>query len=225
MPRCSCPRRYGGCASTFDGDRDSASTTCGGPTSNATASGTSEATTTWSTSASSPPCRCGTAGRSSWCKRAHVALIAHPADQARAQALLGLAEEAFTTLAQRWNRPWAGSPRRVRAQVARRTDRDLIQATVDVTKFVAFVSYSTRHPRTTRSTAPRLLRAGPRTCRAIPRPHRSKRWCTSSCTPPGRTTPARSRRPGCTKAWPTGSPAARPGAFVAGAEPATSRPA
>lgn len=70
----------------------------------------------------------------------HVALIAHPNDRPRAEALLGLAEQALVTLNARWTLPWTGtivgflpeSPREL---------TELIQASVDVSKFVAFVSY------------------------------------------------------------------------------------
>ncbi len=86
---------------------------------------------------------------------AHVALIAHPADRARADALLGIAEQAMTTLATRWSLPWTGTiVGFLPSSPAELTD--LIQATVDVTKFVAFVSYGIDTD-TYATSAPRLF--------------------------------------------------------------------
>lgn len=70
----------------------------------------------------------------------HFQLIAHPAQRTRAEELLILSERALSTLGSRWTLPWSGklvgfvpgSP----VETA-----ELIQATVDVTKFVAFVAY------------------------------------------------------------------------------------
>ncbi len=84
----------------------------------------------------------------------HFQLIAHPAKRARAQDLLALAEQALSTLGQRWMLPWSGklvgfvpgSPEEI---------ADLLQATVDVTKFVAFVAYGFDEE-TLRATTPRL---------------------------------------------------------------------
>ncbi len=84
----------------------------------------------------------------------HFQLIAHPAQRARAEDLLQLAEQALATLAPRWTLPWSGklvgfvpgSP----AEIG-----DLIQATVDVTKFVAFVAYGFDE-KTLKATTPRL---------------------------------------------------------------------
>jgi hypothetical protein len=84
----------------------------------------------------------------------HFQLIAHPAQQARANELLGLAEQALSTVNSRWHLAWSqhlvgfvpGSPDEL---------GDLIQASVDVTKYVAFVGY-TYNPDTLRATVPRL---------------------------------------------------------------------
>jgi hypothetical protein len=84
----------------------------------------------------------------------HFQFIAHPAQRPRAQDLLQLSEQALATLASRWTLPWSGklvgfvpgSP----AEIA-----DLIQATVDVTKFVAFVAYGF-DPDTLQPTTPRM---------------------------------------------------------------------
>jgi hypothetical protein len=85
----------------------------------------------------------------------HVALIAHPAQQNRAQALLGIAEQALTTLSSRWPLPWTGT---IVGVVPESPDEltDLLQASVDVTKFVAFVSYGI-DTETYKTTAPRLF--------------------------------------------------------------------
>lgn len=86
---------------------------------------------------------------------AHVALVAHPADQARAEALLGLAEQALAVVGQRWSLPWPGT---LVGFVPGSPDEltDLIQSTVDVTKFVAFVSYGSDIV-TYENSAPRLF--------------------------------------------------------------------
>lgn len=84
----------------------------------------------------------------------HVMLIAHPAQKDRATALLAITENALGTLAQRFTLSWAGhlvgflpeSPEELTT---------IIQATVDVTKFVAFVSYAFE-PDSLGTTAPRL---------------------------------------------------------------------
>lgn len=85
----------------------------------------------------------------------HVALIVHPAQQARAQALLGIAEQALATLAPRWTLPWTGT---IVGVIPESPDEltDLMQASVDVTKFVAFVSYGF-DLETYTTTAPRLF--------------------------------------------------------------------
>jgi hypothetical protein len=84
----------------------------------------------------------------------HFQLIAHPDHQARAHELLGIAESALTTLGPRWHFAWSqhlvgfvpSSPNEL---------GDLIQASVDVTKYVAFVAYGFQ-PETLRGTVPRL---------------------------------------------------------------------
>jgi hypothetical protein len=84
----------------------------------------------------------------------HFQLMAHPAERERARQLANLAEQANATLASRWSLPWTdklvgflpASP----SELA-----DLIQASVDVTKFVAFVAYG-YDTETLRATAPRL---------------------------------------------------------------------
>jgi hypothetical protein len=84
----------------------------------------------------------------------HVLLIAHPGNQDRAQSLVDTTESALATLAPRWTLPWAGH---LVGFVPNSPDEltTIIQATVDVTKFVAFVSYAFE-PETLKATAPRL---------------------------------------------------------------------
>jgi len=87
-------------------------------------------------------------------KSSHVLLIAHADAADRARALSDITERALATLAERWTLKWPGhlvgflpsSPDEL---------TNLLQASVDVTKFVAFVSYAF-DPDTLRATAPRL---------------------------------------------------------------------
>jgi hypothetical protein len=84
----------------------------------------------------------------------HFQFIAHPAQAARAHELLGFAERALTTLAPHWRLAWSqrlvgflpGSPEEL---------GDMIQASVDVTKYVAFVGFAYNSD-TLRATVPRL---------------------------------------------------------------------
>jgi hypothetical protein len=84
----------------------------------------------------------------------HFQFIAHPEQRVRAHELLGLAEQALATIASRWTLPWSG---KLVAFLPRSPDElaDLIQASVDVTKFVAFVAYS-YDPDSLDATTPRL---------------------------------------------------------------------
>jgi hypothetical protein len=85
---------------------------------------------------------------------AHVAIITHPDAQTRATALLGITEQALTTLAKNWTLPWSGQ---LVGFLPSSPDEltNLLQSSVDVTKFVAFVSY-TFDPDSLAGTAPRL---------------------------------------------------------------------
>ncbi|HVT75530.1 MAG TPA: hypothetical protein VHD87_00760 [Acidimicrobiales bacterium] len=85
---------------------------------------------------------------------AHFQLIAHPDQAARANELLGLEENALTTLDGRWRLPWS---EKLVGFVPSSPDElsDLIQASVDVTKFVAFVAYG-YNPDTLKGAVPRL---------------------------------------------------------------------
>jgi hypothetical protein len=84
----------------------------------------------------------------------HFQFIAHPAQRARAHELIGLAEQALSTLGPRWPLTWS---QHLVGFLPASPDElgDLIQASVDVTKYVAFVGY-TYNPDTLRATAPRL---------------------------------------------------------------------
>jgi hypothetical protein len=84
----------------------------------------------------------------------HFQLIAHPAQQARAHELLRIAENALTTLGPRWHLAWS---QRLVGFVPSSPNElgDLLQASVDVTKFVAFVAYGFNAD-TLRGTVPRL---------------------------------------------------------------------
>jgi hypothetical protein len=84
----------------------------------------------------------------------HFQLIAHPEQRARAQELLGLAEQALGTLGPRWHLTWS---EHLVGFIPSSPDElgDLIQSSVDVTKYVAFVAYS-YNPDSLRATVPRL---------------------------------------------------------------------
>ena len=84
----------------------------------------------------------------------HFQLLAHPDHQARAQELLGLAEGALVTLNARWHLTWS---QQLVGFVPSTPNElgDLIQASVDVTKYVAFVAYG-YNPETLVATVPRL---------------------------------------------------------------------
>jgi hypothetical protein len=85
----------------------------------------------------------------------HFLLIAHPDQRARAHELLGLAEHALETLRPRWTLPW--SEKLVGFVPRSPTElEDLIQASVDVRKFVAFVNYG-YDPEDLKTTTPRLF--------------------------------------------------------------------
>ncbi|MBA2608190.1 MAG: hypothetical protein H0U92_04590 [Actinobacteria bacterium] len=84
----------------------------------------------------------------------HVMLIVHPENRDRGQALAASAENALRTIAQRWTLPWPG---RLVGFVPSSPDElaTIIQATIDVKKFVAFISYAF-DPESLRATVPRL---------------------------------------------------------------------
>ena len=88
----------------------------------------------------------------------HFLVLAHPDKAARADELAALAEEAYAAFAGRWSQPWSG---RIPMVVPSSVDQleQMLQSTIDLDKFVAFVSYGVVRdddgdPQTT---APRLF--------------------------------------------------------------------
>ena len=86
---------------------------------------------------------------------AHFLVLSHPAESPRAKALGDIAEEAVGVLGQRWTLPWPGRIPVVLPSNATELGA-IIQATVDVEKFVAFVSYSSVRDTSYEVTAPRV---------------------------------------------------------------------
>jgi hypothetical protein len=70
----------------------------------------------------------------------HLLTIYHPAQEERARALSAIAEEAIVTLQKRWDQPWS---QRIPMVLPADTDEleKLLQSTIDLDKFLAFVSY------------------------------------------------------------------------------------
>lgn len=86
---------------------------------------------------------------------AHFLLISHPEQEARAAAIGGLAEEALTLLRARWPVPWTERlPIILPASTAEL--QQLLQTTLDLDKFVAFVGYGSRRDDGYATTAPRM---------------------------------------------------------------------
>ncbi|MBW3555407.1 MAG: basic secretory family protein [Actinobacteria bacterium] len=70
----------------------------------------------------------------------HLLTLYHPAQAERAKALAAIAEEALGVLRQRWDQPWS---ERIPLILPGSTEEleKLLQSTLDLDKFVAFVSY------------------------------------------------------------------------------------
>ena len=85
----------------------------------------------------------------------HFLVLHHPAQASRAEALSAIAEEALRTLDAAWDRPW---PKRIPIVLPATVDEleDLLQSTIDLDKFVAFVSYGTVRDESWVATAPRM---------------------------------------------------------------------
>lgn len=85
----------------------------------------------------------------------HFLVLFHPAQRERALALAGIAEDAAATLARVWDRPWLG---RIPLVLPGSVDEleVLLQSTIDLDKFVAFVSYGTDRDEAWAATAPRV---------------------------------------------------------------------
>lgn len=85
----------------------------------------------------------------------HFLVIHHPTHAGRAQALAGLAEEAAGKLAGLWDRPWSGRlPLILPSSIGEL--ETLLQSTVDLDKFVAFVAFNVNRDDGWTPTAPRL---------------------------------------------------------------------
>ncbi len=85
----------------------------------------------------------------------HLLTIFHPDQRARAEALSGIAEEAITTLDQRWDQPWSKRIPLILPSGTAELER-LLQSTIDLDKFLAFVSYGSVRDDGWVTTAPRI---------------------------------------------------------------------
>jgi hypothetical protein len=85
----------------------------------------------------------------------HLLTIFHPAQRDRAEALSAIAEEAIGVLRARWDQPW---PERIPMILPADTDELelLLQSTIDLDKFLAFVSYGSVRDEGWDATAPRI---------------------------------------------------------------------
>ena len=85
----------------------------------------------------------------------HFLVLFHPPQRERATALAGIAEDAVATLGRVWDRPWLG---RIPLVLPGSVDEleELLQSTVDLDKFVAFVSYGADRDDGWNATAPRV---------------------------------------------------------------------
>jgi hypothetical protein len=86
---------------------------------------------------------------------AHLLTIFHPAQRDRAIALAAIAEEAIGTLGSRWDQPWPG---KIPLVLPAGTDEleALLQSTIDLDKFLAFVAYGSIRDEGWVATAPRI---------------------------------------------------------------------
>ena len=85
----------------------------------------------------------------------HLLTIFHPNQRDRARALSAIAEEAVGVLRSRWDQPW---PERIPMILPADTDEleRLLQSTIDLDKFLAFVSYGSVRDEGWEATAPRI---------------------------------------------------------------------
>lgn len=86
----------------------------------------------------------------------HLVTIFHPGQRGRARALSGIAEDAIAVLGSRWDQPW---PERIPLVLPADTDEleKLLQSTIDLDKFLAFVSYGAVRDEGWAATAPRIF--------------------------------------------------------------------
>jgi hypothetical protein len=85
----------------------------------------------------------------------HLLTIFHPGQRSRATALSGIAEEAIAILEQRWDQPWPGRIPLILPADTAELER-LLQSTIDLDKFLAFVSYGADRDEGWTATAPRI---------------------------------------------------------------------
>ena len=85
----------------------------------------------------------------------HLLTIYHPGQADRARALSAIADEAMTVLQKRWDQPWS---ERIPLILPADTDEleKLLQSTIDLDKFLAFVAYGAVRDVGWDTTAPRI---------------------------------------------------------------------
>lgn len=85
----------------------------------------------------------------------HLLTIFHPGQADRARALSAIAEEAISVLQKRWDQPWS---ERIPLILPADTDEleKLLQSTIDLDKFLAFVAYGAVRDVGWDTTAPRI---------------------------------------------------------------------
>lgn len=87
----------------------------------------------------------------------HVLVLSHPEQAERAAALAAIAEEAAVAFDGRWDQPWSGRLPVILPGSVDELER-LLESTVDLDKFVAFVGYGVERDGTGwASTAPRVF--------------------------------------------------------------------
>ncbi|MEO7837065.1 MAG: hypothetical protein ABIS21_05435, partial [Acidimicrobiales bacterium] len=86
----------------------------------------------------------------------HFLVISHPEQADRAAALASIAEEGAAALSRVWDQPWSGRIPLVLPGSAQELQR-ILQSTVDLDKFVAFVAYSAVDEIEFQVTAPRIF--------------------------------------------------------------------
>lgn len=85
----------------------------------------------------------------------HLLTIFHPAQADRAKALQAIAEEAIGTLHKRWDQPWSERIPLILPADTGELER-ILQSTIDLDKFLAFVSYGAVRDDSWVATAPRI---------------------------------------------------------------------
>ncbi len=85
----------------------------------------------------------------------HLLVLYHPAQRERASALAAIGEDAMRVLAQRWDKPWSGRIPMVLPGSVGELEQ-MLQSTIDLDKFVAFVSYGAIRDDGWVATAPRI---------------------------------------------------------------------